>query len=492
MKEPILSCQNISLKLNGTSILENVSLDLHPGEFHLLVGENGAGKTSIVNILSGIYSFSSYSGTILFKNKLLNLRTPKDAIKKNIITIHQDTCLYEDLTIAENLYANLPSRTSLKTFVSLEKKIKKANIFFQNHDFAIDSSKLIKQCTPSTKRKIELMKLYLTDPDLLILDEPVSTTSSYDMDYFFQLMTYFKEKGITILCISHNYQAFLPFIDRFSIFQENGSLCTINRNDYQSKDIRDLLMADFCQSRYPKIHIKKGAEVLCVENLSNGESIHDISFTLHKGEILGFFGRADSGKNALPKALFGISPCTNGTIYIDRLPAKISNPREAINLGLAYITDERNEYGLFPNLDLLENVYSIKGNNFDHFWIRSHFEQKRYNTFCQKLNLNLYSGSHPEYLSGGEQQKVILMRWLMSPAKIFIFNEPTQSIDVPSKIDIYNMFNDLILKGSSILVFSSNLEELMGICDRVIFLRQGMISGEVCYKESINYIYNYI
>ena len=492
MKEPILSCQNISLQLSGTSILENVSLSLYPGEFHLLVGENGAGKTSIVNILSGIYSFSTYSGTVLFKNKLLKLRTPKDAIQTNIITIHQDICLYEDLTIAENLYANLPPLTSLKTFVSLEKKIKKANDFFRSHDFNIDSSRLIRQCSPSTKRKIELMKLYLMDPELLILDEPVAITSSYDMDYFFHLMTYFKEKGVTILCISHNYQAFLPFIDRFSIFQENGSLCTIDRNDYQSKDIRELLMADFCQSRYPKIHIEQGAEVLCVENLSNSGSVRDISFTLHKGEILGFFGRAGSGKNALPKTLFGIDPPTDGTIYIDRLPAKISSPQEAIDLGLAYITDERNECGLFQNLDLLENVYSIKGNNFHHFWTRTRFERKRYETFCEKLNMDLSSASHPEYLSGGEQQKLILMRWLMSPAKIFIFNEPTQSIDVPSKIDIYNMFNDLILKGASILIFSSNLEELMGICDRVIFLKQGVVSGEVSYKESISYIYNYI
>ena len=187
MKEPILSCQNISLQLSGTSILENVSLSLYPGEFHLLVGENGAGKTSIVNILRGIYSFNTYSGTVLFKNKLLKLRTPKDAIQKNIITIHQDICLYEDLTIAENLYANLPPLTSLKTFVSLEKKIKKANDFFRSHDFNIDSSRLIRQCSPSTKRKIELMKLYLMNPELLILDEPVAITSSYDMDYFFHL-----------------------------------------------------------------------------------------------------------------------------------------------------------------------------------------------------------------------------------------------------------------------------------------------------------------
>lgn len=489
MKNCILSCENIELNLNDVSILENVNLMLYEGEFHLLMGENGAGKTSIVNILSGIYPKGIYSGTIIYQGKPLCLTSPKDAIRRRIITIHQDTCLYEDMTIAENLFANLPPETSLKIFTSLEKKIRLADQFFRDHGCPMDSSVLIRDCSLAQKRKVELLKLYLMNPSLLLLDEPVATISSYDVDYFIKLIAYFKEKGVTILCISHNYLTFSSMIDRFSIFQSAG-ICTIDKNN--SDKIRQLLLADFCHSRYPKIHTDLGEEVFCAENLSSSGIVQNISFSLYKGETLGFFGRAGSGKDMLSKILFGIEPITGGTLYVDRLPARINTPQDAMNLGLAYITDERNDCGLFENLDLLENVYSIRENSSRRFWTRTKSEQQRYKKYSDKLNIDLPSHLKPIYLSGGEQQKLIMMRWLMSPARIFIINEPTQSIDIPSKIDIYNMFNDLILKGASLLIFSSNLEELMGICDRIIFIKQGTVSGEISPEESSNYIQKYI
>lgn len=490
MKNCILSCKNIGLTLNDVSILENVDLSLYEGEFHLLLGENGAGKTSIVNILSGIYPFGSYSGTVSYQGSQLCLRSPKDAIRHRIITIHQDPCLFDDMTIAENLFANLPAETSLKIFTSLEKKIKLANQFFREHNCEIDSSMLISQCSLAQKRKIELLKLYLMNPSLLILDEPVATISSYDLEFFIQLISFFKEKGVTILCISHNYFAFLHLADRFSVFHGKELTCTIDGS--KSGEIQNLLLADFCHSRYPKIHIDLGDEVFCAENLSSNNIIQNVSFSLYKGEILGFFGRTGSGKDTLSKILFGLEPITDGTLYIDRLPAHIKSPQDAINLGLAYITDERNDCGLFQNLDLLENVYAIKGNSDKRFWKHTRSEKQHYKKYSSKLNIDIPPYLKPTYLSGGEQQKLIMMRWLMSPARIFIFNEPTQSIDIPSKVDIYNMFNDLILKGSSILIFSSNLEELMGICDRIIFIRQGTISGEISHEETNEYIQNLI
>lgn len=329
-------------------------------------------------------------------------------------------------------------------------------------------------------------------PELLILDEPVAIVSNYDMEYFLNLISYFKEKGVTILCISYNYEAFLHLVDHISIFREEGPGYTIGQSDIHHEDVMHLLVKDFCQSRYPKINVKKGEEVLCAEKLSNGKTIKDISFTLSKGEILGFFGGSGSGRDSLSKTLFGLEPCHSGTIYIDRLPARITSPENAIDLGIAYITDDRNNCGLFQNLDLLENVNSVRGSNYKSFWTRTHFEQKRYERYADKMNLSLSPSAIAKHLSGGEQQKLILMRWLMSSARIFIFNEPTQSIDIPSRIDVYNMFNDLLLKGASILLFSSNLEELIGVCDRVIFIKQGLISGEVSRQDDTRHIENYI
>lgn len=491
MNDILLSCEDISLSLNGISIIENINLSLNRGEFHLLIDKNGAGKTTMANILSGIYPYGSYSGNIYYKNKKLQLKIPKDALKKNIVTIHQDICLFEEMTIAENLYANLPSETALKSFTSLEKKIKMANEFLSRHDCPIDSSLLIRQCSQFIKRKIELLRLYLMEPELLILDEPVAIVSNYDMKFFLELLSYFKKKGVTILCISYNYEAFIHLVDHISIFREEGPSYTISQSDLHREDITHLLVKDFCQKRYPKIDVKKGEEVLCAENLSNGLTIKDISFTLHQGEILGFFGSSGSGRESLSKALFGLEPCPCGTIYIDRLPTCITSPEKAIDLGIAYITDDRSNYGLFQNLDLLENVNSVKGNNYKPFWTRTHAEQNRYARYADKMNLRLSPDAIAKHLSGGEQQKLILMRWVMSSARIFIFNEPTQSIDIPSKIDVYNMFNDLIMKGASILLFSSNLEELLGVCDRVIFIKQGLISGEVSRMDITQPIENY-
>jgi len=484
MNNFILSCKNISLTLNQVPIIENINFSLYPGEFHLLMGENGAGKTTLANILSGVYPFKSYSGTIIFNQQELRLTTPRDAIKKKIITIHQDTHLYENMTIADNLYANLPAKTALNKFISSKKRIQLANIFFQKHNVYIDSSRMVNECSAVTKRKVELLKLYLMEPDLLILDEPVAFMSSYEIEFFLDIIKHFKNKGVTILCISHKYQTFYNLIDRFSIFYDKELKTTFTREDIDNGNINSLLFADFCQSRYPKIQVKKGKEVLCTEHLATDGSLKDISFSLQQGEILGFFGRSGSGRNTLSKALFGIEPLTSGTIYIDRLPTRITCPQDALDLGLAYITDERIDTGLFSNLDLLENVYSIKENNLGRFWTHTALEYNRYYKYTKKLNLNLNPHMNPDSLSGGEQQKLIMMRWLMSSARIFIFNEPTQSIDVPSKIDIYNMFNDLLLKGASILVFSSNLEELMGICDRIIFIKDGTVSGEISHDES--------
>lgn len=492
MENILLSCNHISLKLSGVSILEDINLTLKQGEFHLLIGENGTGKTSIVNILSGVYPTGSFSGSITYKDEILRLHGPRDACKKRIYTIHQDICLFENLTIAENLYANLPKVLYARGLQSLEKKIRMADEFFQKLGLPIDSSRLISQCSPITKRTIELAKLYLLDPQVLILDEPIAISSSSGSEFFLKTMKYFKQKGVAILCVAHDFQSFLAIIDRFSILRDKQLIATISRKEYLAANKESLLLGDFCQSRYPKIKAEKGAEVLCLENVSNEDSINDISLTLHKGEILGIFGQAGSGKSALSKIIFGIEPAKNGTIYIDRLPAKITSPQEAINLGLAYITDERSEYGLFENLDSLENVFAVKENRCGHLWSRTRFEFRQFHRYAERLNMPIRPAMIPSHLSGGEQQKLILMRWLMSQAKIFVFNEPTQSIDIPSRIDIYNLFNDLVLKGRSILLFSSNIEELIGMCDRIIFINHGTVAGEISYEEGMQSLHKFV
>ena len=489
MKTPVLSCENLSFAFPDNpdaTILNNVNISLFPGELHLLLGDNGAGKTSLVKLLSGVIPHGTYKGMILKNSAQVRLHIPKDALLLDIVTIHQDPCLYEDLTVAENLYANIP-HTGKRSFLSKNRLIKMASAFFAEHGIELDPAMPVEKLNIQLKRKLELVRLYLREPEVLILDEPVSTISEYDMDFFLDLLRYFKEKGTAILCISHNYMPFYDQIDRFSILNGKGEINSYEMGNYGEGQIAELVMLDFCKERYPKIHIEIGPEVFCAEHISIPGGCSDISFSLHKGEVLGIFGRAGSGKDILSKSLFGLAPISEGSLYVDRLPARITSPSDAIELGIAYVTEDRNEYGLFRNLASLENIYSIKGNSLERFWAHTRHEYNRYYKYSDKLNFPVSPHQIPDHLSGGQQQKLILMRWLLSTAKIFIFNEPTQSIDIPSKIDIYNMFNNLIMKGASIILFSSNLEELMGTCDRIIYISGGKVSGETKGNLMFNY-----
>lgn len=478
MNPTVLSCENISLTLSGAKILNNVNLKLEKGKMHLLLGENGAGKTSLVKILSGVYPYGKYTGSIIYEGKPLTLFLPKDAIKHGIITIYQDTSLYEDLSVAENLFANLNIKEITKFTTKFQKQKLAAN-FFKKYNFDIDVSMPVGKCSIQQKRTVELLKLYLRTPGVLILDEPISVFSQIDIHFFIDIIRHFKKSGTAILCVSHNYLPFKSEVDSFSVLNNNYRFKTYDMSFVSDKNISDIVLRDFCYSRYPKISLEHGPEVFCAENLGSEGKFQNITFSLRKGEILGIFGRNNSGRDALSRALFGLIPITEGNIYVDRLPASISSPQDAIKLGLAYISDDRSSEGLFWNLSLLNNVYCLKSNRNDNFWVNYVKEKKQFINYSNRMDFFQDPGKNAELLSGGEQQKIMLMRWLLSSARIFIFNEPTQSIDIPSKIDIYNMFNDLLLKSCSIILFSSNLEELFGLCDRIIFISSGKVAGEI-------------
>lgn len=488
MDRYLLSLQDVSLKFNDVSILENINLNIQEGEFHVLLGENGAGKTSIINILCGLYHAGQYTGTITYDGQLLALHSTNDAIKKGIVTVHQDPALYDEMSIAENYYAVLASVRQKHYYPSLAAQNKDAAHFFQEHGLNIDVSRKVSHLSLSQRRAIELLMLYLKRPKLLLLDEPVEVLDDGFQNEFYKLLDYFAQIGTTVLCITHEYSLLLPYVTHFSILRDRILIGTLDKASFLKQNVVSLLWGDFLERRYPKIPVKRGSEVLCAEHLNNGGIIKDVSLTLYKREILGIYGRVGAGKSSLAKMLFGLEPIISGKIYIDRLEASIGSPHDAIEYGLAYITDERREYGIFPTLDSLENVYSLGKTSSRNFWINKTYETKRFLDYSKHLNMSITPERKPYNLSGGEQQKLLLMRWLMSSSSTFIFDEPTLSVDIPSKIDIYNLFNDLVMKDASIIICSSNLEELMGICDRTLIMNQGKITQEVSYDDKDDFI----
>lgn len=478
MNTEILNCNSISLSHKNIPILKSVSFSLNTGELHVILGENGSGKTSLINTISGIIPCEQFSGDIRFENVQLQLHSQKDALSYGIVTLHQDTELFDNLTVADNLFPDAPIVRPEFRRMKRSQKYALAKEILASAPISVKAKDRIQNMNPSEQRMVEIIRLPFTAPKLLILDEPLVGLDASFISYFCGMIRNFKEQGISIIYITHNLNEIAALADRFSILRDGVLIDSIEKSALNKKDINKLIWGDFLRNRYPKIYVPQGKEVLYLEHVSNGNTLHDISLSLCKGEILGITGLVGSGRSMLAKTIFGLSPYT-GKIYIDRLEATIHSPKQAISYGLAYVTDARIEAGLFMNQTALENAYSLGAVSSRGFIRKTKFEHQQFRKYCSLLNLSIDESTTPHNMSGGEQQKVLLMRWLMTPAKIFIFDEPTQSIDIAAKVDTYNIINDLIVKGGSVILISSNLEELSGVCDRIVVLKDGAISREM-------------
>jgi ABC-type sugar transport system ATPase subunit len=496
MKNTILSYHNVSLVINNIPILKNINLTMEEGEFRVFLGSNGSGKSSLISILGGIHPYGQYFGNVYLNSKLLHLNSPKDAIRKDIILLTQDTCLYDELTIAENLYCNFSAKNPKLFNMSKLQKIAMTQKFLDEWGINLNPNTPICKLNPSHKRILEILRLILINnkPQILVLDEPLNNLNDSLITTFYKILGHFINAGTTILYITHRPEEIMQFDTTISIMKDGEIISTFEAPDTLLEDVYKKLWSNLSSNRYPKISLKKGDEVFCAEHLSNGNSLKDISFTLYSREIIGVTGMIGAGKSILAKTLFGICPATEGKIYVDRLETCISSPIDAMNLGIAYITDDRINAGLFMNQTALENAFSLGSYSSRGLFKETRFEYKQFKKYGKRLNMFISSKSKPEYLSGGEQQKLLLMRWFMTASKIFLFDEPTSRLDIASKIDIYNLFNDLLLKDTSIIIFSSDLEELTGICDRILVLNNGKITYEAkrnC-KEGFSDIYQYI
>jgi ABC-type sugar transport system ATPase subunit len=263
-------------------------------------------------------------------------------------------------------------------------------------------------------------------------------------------------------------------VDKVSIINSSQNFISINKNEISAQLSSDDLLLDYLsKDRYPKIKVSLGKEIFCAEHIGGNNSIHDVSFSLHQREILGIFCYNNNEKNDLEKLLFGLEPLQQGQLYFDRLKTNLKSPKQAIELGIALVSNQHMDSGLYHNLSILDNAFSVKGNFDESLFYRTKYQRKKFNKFAGNLNIHQSSNSITGTLSSGEQQKLLLMKWVISRAKVYIIEDPTQSIDIPSKVDIYNLFNSLVIQGSSIIIFSSNMEELLGICDKLLFIDRG-------------------
>ncbi len=471
MSEAIIKLERISKSIGAQQILSNVSFELPSGMVLALVGENGAGKSTIVNLLSGCDD--EYAGVICVNGKPVRFKSPSQALRHGIAVVEQDVHLFDNFSVAENIFCVETALGMGKRFwLSHTEQVQRARALLSSLCSDICPQTPVAQLNLAQKRMVQIAKAISQRPSLLVLDEPTASMTVAEQENFFQVIKEIKRLGTSILFISQKINDVLQIADEILIIKDGTLTGQLNSDTINYLQLLHLMSGKHYINRYPKFSIQKGKELLAVEDLSVENLLHDINFSLQEGEIIGIAGLTGSGKTTLARSLFGMQKISSGQIFVDRLPASITSPQRAIEMGIAYITEDRMEDGLFDNLSLLNNAYLFR--NQKHFWIDDAARNKQFCSHAREFHLFPGQGClTPKVLSGGNQQKLLLLRWFLSDCRVLILDDPMRNVDIPSKTDLYNIIGDALRKKAGIILISSDIEELIGMCDRIMILKDG-------------------
>ncbi len=469
MKDPILKVEDVNLSLENFA-LSHINLDLYENEIHVIMGENGAGKSLLMQVISGV--IAPDSGKIYINNTPMKSKA-FSGLFKDVIFIRQDATMISQLSVAENLFFNnLPRKHKLLPMIDYDKLNYLCQCFIDELGLPVSTFDKVSTLGFAQRQIIEFCRAYISDAKIVILDEPSSALTQSERDLLYRIVRKIKERGAGIFYITHSIEDVTELGDRITVIKKGQLIGTRNVSECTQEDIIRMLSAQNLNQRYPRIPVKKGRETLAVKNLGFEDKLSNINFELHQGEILGITGLAGSGRTLLANCLFGAVPNVKGQMFLNGVPVKIDNPYKAISNGIALIPENRLTDSIFGYLDVNNNVAVSSLKRFaNYFLINNSVMEQVVSDYVHKLNIpqqNLHSNIL-EY-SGGNQQKVVFAKWIMSRAKIFILDEPTRGLDIASKVDIYNSINDLIKKKASIIFISSDIEEILGICDRVAVL----------------------
>lgn len=472
----ILEMQKVCKTFLGVTALDNVNFELRKGEVHVLLGENGAGKSTLVKILSGAHELTS--GEIFLNGNKINIKSPKQALEYGISIIYQEFNLIPHLTAAENIF--LGREPTIKLGVIDQKNITKSSQkILNNLGVKIDSSSLVKDLGVAQQQMVEVAKALSIKSNILIMDEPTSALTEIEIKELFATINRLKSKGVSIIYISHRLEELFEISDRVTVLRDGKYVGTREIGKTSKSELIRMMVNRDLKNQYPKLKAKIGEEVLRVENLNQKDGLQKINLSLHSGEILGISGLLGSGRTELARAISGLDKIDSGKIYVRGNIEKIRSTRKAISLGIGFLTEDRKSQGLILNLSIKENISLPSLNRLSRNGIINiKKEGEAVKKYIKELRIKTPGVDQKVmYLSGGNQQKVVLAKWLCSKAEIFIFDEPTRGIDVGSKVEIYNLMNQLVSEGVAILLISSELPEILGMTDRILVMNQNRISG---------------
>lgn len=486
----VLEAKGIMKTFPGVKALQDVDFALEPQEIHALMGENGAGKSTLVKVLTGVYQADG--GTITLGDKVLQrIETTKQAFDLGISVIHQELNLLPHLDVATNIYIGRLPKNALglvdwkKVHADADEVLRQVAADFDSHD-------IVRDLSVSQQQLVEIAKSVSRKAKILFFDEPTSSLTPAEVQNLFRIMRNLKEQGITMVYISHKLDEIEEIADRITVMRDGRKVMTKNMKDVSMDEIISAMVGGMITNRYPKNYVEIGGPIFEVKDLNRKGVLHDINFTLRSGEILGITGLMGAGRTELARAIFGADPIDSGEIFVEGKKVKIRNVSDAINAGIGLLTEDRKTQGLLLNLSVNDNtaiaaLNSKKASKKLTARGMLHKKKIRENTelYCKKLQVKTPSIQQKVVnLSGGNQQKVIIGKWLSTDSKILIFDEPTRGIDVGTKAEIYKSMEELAASGVGIIMISTELPETLGISDRVLVMRKGRIVAELDPKKT--------
>ncbi|MCQ1059644.1 sugar ABC transporter ATP-binding protein [Photobacterium sp. DNB23_23_1] len=480
--QPVFSLRKISKHFPGVKALDNVKLDLYAGKVTALVGENGAGKSTLVKVMTGIYTPTQ--GQLYLDAEQITLSTPDDARKLGITAIHQETVLFDELSVAENIFVGHHLMHSSKRLNWREMERRSVEIL-QEIDAPLNPRAILKDLSIGQRHMVAIARALSFDARVVVLDEPTAALSHREIEDFYAIVERLKQKGCAILFISHKFDEIFRIADNYCVFRDGCYVGAGQISGTQESELVTMMVGRSIENAYPKVDNEIGDTVLSVSHYSHPTEFDDISFELHEGEILGFYGLVGAGRTELMQSLFGVSNLANGEVKLDKQRIKIKSPSDAIKAGIVYVPEERQAQGTVLEFPIFQNIGLPQLEKINPNGLLD--EQREYalaETYANRLRVkapNWYE--KVENLSGGNQQKVVIGKWLATRPQVIILDEPTKGIDIGSKAAVHEFMSELTREGLAVIMVSSELPEVMGMADRIIVMREGLMVKEYARHE---------
>ena len=478
-----IEMKGINKSFGSNQVLKDAGFFLKDGEVHALMGENGAGKSTLMKILTGVYTKDS--GTVIVDGEEVTYKTPQEAEKAGIVFIYQEINALFDLTVEENMFMG---KEITKKFGVCDKKAmrEKAKEVMDKVGVSIPVDAVMSDLSVGQQQMIEICKALMVDAKVIIMDEPTAALTESETEGLFKVINQLREKGVSIVYISHRMEEIFALCDRITILRDGQYIDTKEIKDLTMDDVVQMMIGREIGERFPTRDSKIGDVVLKVEGLTSGKLFHDVNFEVRAGEVLGVAGLMGAGRTEIMQAIFGNLKKDSGKIYIDGEEVSIKNPRQAIKAGIGFVTEDRKTEGLLLEKSIAENIEIANlGKVSKGGVLKKEKQDEIVKKGIDEFRVKCFGPWHEcNNLSGGNQQKVVLAKWVYTDPKILILDEPTRGVDIGAKKEIYDVINDLAAKGVAVIMVSSELPEVLGMSDRIMVIREGEVRGIIDGKEA--------